>query len=473
MNQMLKTYERFGQSFDPAFKKKCMEFLTNAATEEVFTIAVACGQPKTVVVSDYLKNVPEKAIEGYMMYTPGNTAPETFSLTKFVPGTEEDTKEQLRVTDEMPSANPSLGWTGYLLRFTFAGILILFLVLMSLRHPFVLRRLVIMVPTLLVISICVFTIIQLPPGDFLSNRILQLQESGQSQEEIEENIQRLRDIFQFDDPAWKRYCRWMGFTWFFTGKSADKGLLQGNMGYSMETQKSVNSMVGDRILLTVLISFFTILLTWSIAVPIGIYSAVRQYSWGDYFFTILGFLGMCVPGFLLALIIMALTGVNGLFSDQFAVLPYWTLPKVLDMLKHIWAPVLVTGVAGTAGMIRIMRANLLDELRKPYVVTARAKGVRPGKLLFKYPVRLALNPFISGIGGLFPRLISGSSIVAIVMTLPTVGPMMLSALFSQDMNLAGSLLMVLSTLSVFGTLVSDLLLMTVDPRIRIGGETAK
>ena len=182
---------------------------------------------------------------------------------------------------------------------------------------------------------------------------------------------------------------------------------------------------------------------------------------------------MCVPGFLLALIMMALTGVNGLFSDQFAIQPYWDLPKVIDMLKHIWAPVLVTGVAGTAGMIRIMRANLLDELRKPYVVTARAKGVRPGKLLFKYPVRLALNPFISGIGGLFPRLVSGSSIVAIVMSLPTVGPLMLSALFSQDMNMAGSMLMVLSTLSVFGTLVSDLLLIAIDPRIRIGGGSAK
>ncbi|MBR4956664.1 MAG: ABC transporter permease, partial [Lentisphaeria bacterium] len=309
--------------------------------------------------------------------------------------------------------------------------------------------------------------------DYLSNRIVQLQESGMTEEEITEQIDNLRDLFRFDDPAWKRYLRWMGVTWFVTGDRADLGLLQGNMGYSMETGKSVNTMVGDRILLTMLISFFTIIFTWAVALPIGIYSAVRQYSFADYMFTIIGFLGMCVPGFLLALILMALTGINSLFSAQYAIQPYWDLPKVLDMLKHIWAPVLVVGVAGTAGMIRIMRANLLDELRKPYVITARAKGVRPGKLLFKYPVRLALNPFISGIGGLFPRLISGSSIVAIVMSLPTVGPLMLGALFSQDMNMAGSMLMVLSTLSVFGTLVSDLLLIAIDPRIRIGGGSAK
>ena len=473
MYHVIQVYERFRESLDPEVKKACMRELTDIAAEQVWTIATACSQPKTVVVSDYMKNVPEKALEGYMMYTPGNTATETFSLTKFTRGSEEDSKEQLRTTGEMPPARPPLDWTSLFLRIGFAGIVVLFLALMAIRHPFVLRRLVIMIPTLLIISMCVFTIIQLPPGDFLSNRIVQLQESGLTQEEIDEQVGRLRDVFRFDDPAWLRYCRWMGFVWFFTGEHADMGLLQGEMGYSMETMKSVNSMVGDRILLTVLISLFTTLFTWAVALPIGIYSAVRQYSVGDYIFTIVGFLGMCVPGFLLALIMMALTGVNGLFSDQFAIQPYWDLPKVIDMLKHIWAPVLVTGVAGTAGMIRIMRANLLDELRKPYVVTARAKGVRPGKLLFKYPVRLALNPFISGIGGLFPRLVSGSSIVAIVMSLPTVGPLMLSALFSQDMNMAGSMLMVLSTLAVFGTLVSDLLLIAIDPRIRIGGGSAK
>ncbi|MBS5532044.1 ABC transporter permease, partial [bacterium] len=287
--------------------------------------------------------------------------------------------------------------------------------------------------------------------------------------QIESQIDDLRVLFRFDDPAWKRYCRWMGFTWFVTFDPKDAGLLQGEMGYSMETSKSVNSMVGDRILLTVLISLGTVLLTWSLALPIGIYSACRQYSAGDYVISVLGFLGMCVPSFLLALILMALTGISGLFSPEYAIQPEWSWGKAVDLCRHIWVPILVVGVAGTAGMIRVMRANLLDELRKPYVVTARAKGVRPLKLLFKYPVRMALNPFISGIGTLFPTLVSGSSIVAIVMSLPTVGPLMLSALFSQDMNMAGSMLMVLSLLGVMGTLVSDLLLMMVDPRIRLEG----
>jgi ABC-type dipeptide/oligopeptide/nickel transport system permease component len=178
---------------------------------------------------------------------------------------------------------------------------------------------------------------------------------------------------------------------------------------------------------------------------------------------------MCVPAFLLALILMAVSGISGLFSAQFAAQPEWNWPKVLDMLKHIWIPVVVLGVGGTAGMIRVMRANLLDELKKPYVVTARAKGVRPMKLLLKYPVRLALNPFVSGIGGLFPALVSQGAIVSIVLSLPMVGPMLLSALFSQDMYLAASMLMVLSLLGVFGTLVSDLLLLWLDPRIRFKG----
>ena len=245
------------------------------------------------------------------------------------------------------------------------------------------------------------------------------------------------------------------------------------MGRSMETQNSVNSMVGDRILLTFIISLGTIILTWLFAIPIGIYSACRQYSIGDYFFTFFGFLGMCLPGFLIALIFLALTGLSGLFSPQFSSQPFWNWPKVVDLLKHIWIPIVIVGFNGTASMIRVMRANLLDELRKPYVTTARAKGVKPLKLLFKYPVRLAFNPFISGIGNMFPQLVSGSSIVAIVLSLPTVGPMLLNALFQQDMNVATSMLMVLATLGIIGTLVSDLLLLALDPRIRLTGGTAK
>jgi ABC-type dipeptide/oligopeptide/nickel transport system permease component len=233
----------------------------------------------------------------------------------------------------------------------------------------------------------------------------------------------------------------------------------------------VNDDVGDTILLTVLLSAGTILFTWAMALPIGIYSAVKQYSLSDYILTVIGFIGMCVPAFLLALVLMAISGVSGLFSAEYAVMPEWTWGKTVDLLRHIWIPVVVLGVGGTASMIRVMRANLLDELRKPYVITAMAKGVRPTKLLLKYPVRIALNPFISGIGHLFPQLVSGGAIVSIVLSLPTVGPLLLRALQTEDMYLAGSMLMVLSLLAVVGTLVSDLLLLWLDPRIRFEGGT--
>jgi ABC-type dipeptide/oligopeptide/nickel transport system permease component len=229
--------------------------------------------------------------------------------------------------------------------------------------------------------------------------------------------------------------------------------------------------VGERLVLTILLSAGTILFTWIVALPIGIYSAVRQYTVSDYALTLIGFIGMCVPEFLLALVLMALAGVSGLFSPAYDSQPEWTWGKVVDMLQHIWIPIVVLGVGGTAAMIRIMRANLLDELRKPYVVTAMAKGVRPMKLLLKYPVRIAINPFISGIGGLFPRLISGGAIVSMVLSLPMIGPMLLTALLTQDMYLAGSMLVLLSLLGVVGTLISDLLLLWVDPRIRYEGGT--
>jgi ABC-type dipeptide/oligopeptide/nickel transport system permease component len=261
----------------------------------------------------------------------------------------------------------------------------------------------------------------------------------------------------------------MGFHWFITYDVTDTGLLQGNLGRSMENQRPVNELLGDRLMLTVLMSLGTILLTWALAIPIGIYSAVRQYSLSDYVLTLIGFVGMCVPAFLLALVLMAASGVTGLFSPEFAARPEWSWPKVIDLLKHLWIPIVVLGVGGTAGMIRVMRANLLDELRRPYVITAMAKGVRPLKLLLKYPVRMSLNPFISGIGGLFPQLISGGAIVSVVLSLPTIGPLMLDALRTQDMYLAGSLLMLLNVLSVLGTLVSDLLLLWLDPRIRFVG----
>lgn len=473
MYRAIECYEAAIRTADPLRRRELMREITDIAAENVWTINLASAPPKLIVVSDNMRGVPQKAVEGYCFLTPGNTAPETYFFAEPSHVADADTFEQLTTADRIPPVTgppPTVG--GRLLQGIGLAIAGLLVVLLILKHPFVLRRLIIMVPTLLVISICIFTIIQLPPGDYLSNRIMQLEESGASPEQIAAQIDDLRAMFHFDDPVWKRYCRWMGFFYFRSFDPADKGLLQGEMGYSMETSKSVNTMVGDRIMLTVLISLGTVLLTWCLALPIGIYSACRQYSIGDYIISVIGFLGMCVPSFLLALILMALTGISGLFSPEYAIQPEWDWGKVADLCRHIWVPVVVVGIAGTAGMIRVMRANLLDELRKPYVTTARAKGVRPLKLLFKYPVRIALNPFISGIGTLFPALVSGSSIVAIVMSLPTVGPLMLSALFSQDMNMAGSMLMVLSLLGVFGTLVSDLLLLMVDPRIRLeGGKT--
>jgi ABC-type dipeptide/oligopeptide/nickel transport system permease component len=330
-----------------------------------------------------------------------------------------------------------------------------------------------MVPTLLLISVIAFVIIQLPPGDFLSTRIMELTMSGD--EADMQQIEELREMFHLSQPKVLQYARWLGLRWFGTFDEMDKGLLQGHLGRSMDTLQLVNNVVGDRILLTILISIGTILLTWAMAIPIGIYSAVRQYSIGDYLFTFLGFIGMCVPSFLLALLLMFFSAevlgvpISGLFSSQYGAQLEWDWPKVVDLSRHIWVPIVVLGVGGTAAMIRVMRANLLDELKKPYVTTARAKGVRPMKLLLKYPVRIAINPFISGIGGLFPQLVSGGAIVAMVLSLPTVAPLMLDALMAEDMYLAGSMLMVLSLLGVLGTLVSDLLLLWLDPRIRMQG----
>ncbi len=274
----------------------------------------------------------------------------------------------------------------------------------------------------------------------------------------------------------ERYFIWVGLKWFVTFDSEDRGLLQGNLGRSMEDLRPVNEKVGDRILLTFLISLGSILLTWAIALPIGVYSAVRQYSVGDYLATLIGFIGMCLPNFLLAIIIMYLSSeylginVSGLFSPEYAAMPGWDWGKVMDLLQHIWVPVIILATGSTAALIRVMRANLLDELKKPYVTTARAKGVRPLKLLVKYPVRLAINPFVSGIGQIFPQLIAGGAIVAMVMSLPTVGPMLLQALLAEDIYLAGSLLLTLSLLSIVGMLVSDLLLLAIDPRIRMEKE---
>ncbi len=329
---------------------------------------------------------------------------------------------------------------------------------------YVLRRLLTMIPTLLVISVLVFVIIQLPPGDYLESYIAELQAQGESVDE--QRIEFLREEYGLDQPLPLQYWYWV------------TGMLQGDFGYSFEYNLPVTEVVGDRLVLTVLISIATILFTWAVAFPIGIYSATHQYSWGDYGLSTLGFLGLATPNFLLALVMLYFanvtfgTSIGGLMDPEYIDAP-WSWEKVKSILEHLWIPVIVIGTAGTAGMIRRLRANLLDELQKQYVVTGRAKGLPPGKLLAKYPLRVALNFFVADIGNLLPQVISGAEIVAVVMSLPTTGPILLSALQSQDMYLAGSFLMFLALLTVIGVLVSDILLALLDPRIRLGGSLAK
>ena len=329
---------------------------------------------------------------------------------------------------------------------------------------YILRRILTMIPTLLIISMLVFVIIQLPPGDYLESHIAELQSQGESVDE--QKIQFLREEYGLDKPLPHQYWYWL------------TGMLQGDFGYSFEYDLPVTEVVGDRLFLTVLISIATILFTWAVAFPIGIYSATHQYSWGDYGLSTLGFLGLATPNFLLALVMLYFanvyfgTSIGGLMDPEYIDAP-WSLDKVMSVLEHLWIPVVVIGTSGTAGMIRRLRANLLDELQKQYVTTGRAKGLPPGKLLRKYPLRIAINFFVADIGNLLPTVISGAEIVAVVMSLPTTGPILLASLQSQDMYLAGSFLMFLALLTVVGVLVSDILLALLDPRIRLGGSANK
>jgi ABC-type dipeptide/oligopeptide/nickel transport system permease component len=359
------------------------------------------------------------------------------------------------------------------LRWTLSLAALVGFIFVAARHPFLWRRVIVLVPTLLVISVIVFTVVQLPPGDFITSKTLELSLNGDANAGAQ--LADLRKTFRFDEPPWQQYLHWMGFSWFVSFDSADTGLLQGNLGRSMENNLPVNEILGDRLVLTFVISVLTILFTWVLAIPIGIYSAVKRYSWGDYALTLVGFVGMSVPPFLLALVLMWASAeyfgvtVSGLFSVRYAADPSWSWGKVVDLFQHVWVAVIVLGVGSTAVMVRVMRANLLDELKKPYVVAARAKGVRPLKLLLKYPVRIALNPFVSSLAALFPTLISGGAIVALVLSLPTIGPMLMLALLNEDTYFAASMLMVLSLLGAVGTLLSDLLLLWLDPRIRFQG----
>jgi peptide/nickel transport system permease protein len=326
------------------------------------------------------------------------------------------------------------------------------------------QRLLVMIPTLIVISIAVFAIIQAPPGDFLESYMAELQSRGESLDPAK--IEFLRRTYGLDLPFYMQYLKWAG------------GLLQGDLGYSFEHSLPVNEVVGDRLSLTVLVSLASILFVWVISFPIAVYSAVRQYSIGDYFFTFLGYIGLATPSFLIALVLLYLAkehldiSIGGLMEPEYMNAP-WSWGKFQSILEHLWIPVLVIGLPGTAGMIRRLRANLLDELNKQYVVTGRAKGLPPGRLLVKYPLRLSLNPFIADIGSLLPELISGSVIVSQVMALPLTGPMLLDALRSQDMYLAGSFLMFMAFLTVVGVFISDILLALLDPRIRLGAGASK
>jgi peptide/nickel transport system permease protein len=323
---------------------------------------------------------------------------------------------------------------------------------------YLVHRILIMIPTLIAISIVIFTIINLPQGNYFTTYVAELQESGEATDLAK--IQFLEKEYGLDRPLWQQYLYWAF------------GLLRGDMGYSFAYNLPVNKVVGDRLLLTFIVSFTTIVFTYVVAFPIGVYSATHQYSWADHGLTLLGFLGLATPSFLLALVLLYFANVylgvsiGGLMDPQYINKP-WSVAKALSVLAHLWIPVIVIGTAGTASMIRRLRANLLDELQKQYVVTARAKGLPPLRLLFKYPLRMALNPFISDIGSLLPHVISGAAIVSVVMSLPTTGPMLLDALRSQDMYLAGSFLMFMAFLTVIGVFISDLALALLDPRIRL------
>ncbi len=328
---------------------------------------------------------------------------------------------------------------------------------------YILRRILLMIPTLFIISALVFTLIELPPGDYFESYMAELEAQGENIDR--KQVEELKQEYGFDKHPVERYFIWLG------------GLVQGDLGYSFEHELPVNEVVGDRLFLTMLVAFVTIIVTWVIAFPIGIYSATHQYSWGDYGLTFLGLLGIATPNFLLALLLMYLanaylgTSIGGLMEPEFINQPMsWA--KFLSILEHLWIPVLVIGTSGTAGMIRTLRANLLDELQKQYVTTARAKGLAPFKALVKYPLRMSLNFFIADIGKLLPTIVSGAEIVAIVLSLETTGPLLIEALQSQDMYLAGSFLMFLAFLTVIGVLISDIALAILDPRIRLsGGET--
>ena len=328
---------------------------------------------------------------------------------------------------------------------------------------FLVKRFLLSISTMVFISMIVFVIIQLPESDYIESWLnLVREEVGPTSEE---EIQDMRDDLGLDDPIVVAYAKWV---W---------NMARWDFGTHFETRRPVSEVMGERLPLTVVLALFTAVFTWTLAIPVGIYSAVRQHSAGDYTATFIGLIGLAVPDFLLGLVLMYFAflyldwNIGGLFSPEFLD-GEWTGARAWDFFKHLWIPAFVLGTSGTAALIRIMRANLLDELHRPYVMTARAKGLKEWKLILKYPVRVALNPFISTIGYILPFLISGSVIVSVVLSLPTVGPLLLAGLLQQDMYFAGTIILLMGLMTVIGTLLSDILLVLSDPRIRVGGSDA-
>lgn len=325
---------------------------------------------------------------------------------------------------------------------------------------FIVQRLLLLPVLLLIFSVIVFWLVQAPPGDFLTSYLANLASGGSSIRE--EQVEALRHQFGLDQPGYIRYLYWM------------QGLVQGDLGYSLDYQRPNSFLIGERLLLTLLLALFALVITWIVAVPAGIYSAMHQNSIFDYFFALLNYIGVATPNFMLALILMWIAFANfglsitGLFSPEFEQAP-WSMERFIDLLKHMWLPAIVLGIGGTARLMRVMRANLLDELNKPYVVTARAKGMSEWALVLKYPVRLAFNPLASTLGWYLPQLFSGSLIVATVMNLPNIGPLLLRALQQRDAYLSSAILLIYCLLTILGTLISDILLALLDPRIRMEG----
>ena len=334
---------------------------------------------------------------------------------------------------------------------------------------YIAQRILLSAFTVWAISLLAFVIIELPEGDLATKRYARtVHVVGESESMAKALLDKYRLYLNLDKPLWYRYGNWV-YQMICCG---DLGLAFGAPGGGLAYQEPVKKIIGERIWTTIALTGFTILVTWVFAIPVGIYSAVRQHSVGDYVFTFIGFSGLAVPDFLLGLVLMYIffryldMNVGGLFSAEYANAP-WSLGRIRDLIDHMWIPAIVLGTSGTAGLIRIMRNNLLDEMEKPYVVTARAKGVQAWKVILKYPVRVAINPLISTVGYLLPALISGSVIVSVVLSLPTIGPILLTAIWDEDIYLAGFIVLLLGILTVVGTLVSDILLAIVDPRVKL------